>query len=375
MNRFFSKKISSGNKPAEHLGTAGASFAGSMSFKNISRKFGAVSALDDVTLEVKPGETMCLLGESGCGKTTLLRIAAGIETLTSGRVLINGKEVCGPNIHVAPEKRRVGLVFQDYALFPHLTILKNVMFGLTALNSKDAEIVAQQALTRVRMADYADAYPHMLSGGQQQRIALARAVAPRPGVLLLDEPFSGLDTVLREQVREETMAVLRETLATSIIVTHDPEEALYLGDRVALMRNGKIEQVGTAEDLYLRPRNGFVAGFFGGLNTFSTVVEGGNVTTPLGQFAAPGFGNGTEVDIFVRVEGVEVKDVSQNDGLAHGRVLSERFAGDKRLISVLVDGDRAPLKLKIPTRQSLKSNLVSFVVDPASVLIFTSTTN
>lgn len=374
MNRLFTKNSTMADKPEPRRGAAGASFAGSVSFENISRHFGDVTALADISLNIKPGETVCLLGESGCGKTTLLRIAAGIETPSAGVVRINGREVCGPKVHVPPEKRRVGLVFQDYALFPHLTILKNVMFGLTALSARDAEVVARQALTRVRMSDYADSYPHMLSGGQQQRVALARAIAPRPQVLLFDEPFSGLDTVLRDNVREETITVLRETLATSIIVTHDPEEALYLGDRVALMRHGRIEQVGTAEDLYLRPKNGFVAGFFGGLNAFSAVVESGTVATPLGEFAAPGFGNGAKVDVFVRIEGVDVRDANDTDGLARGRVLSQRFAGDKRLISVLVDGDRAPLKLKIPARQTLKSNLVSFVVDPASVLIFTTKT-
>ena len=375
MNRLFRKNKVALSDSEPRRGAAGATFAGSVSFENISRDFGDVAALRDVSLDIKPGETVCLLGESGCGKTTLLRIAAGIETQTSGIVRINGKEMCGPHVHVPPEKRRVGLVFQDYALFPHLSILKNVMFGLTALSKEEAEIVARQALGRVRMSEYADAFPHMLSGGQQQRVALARAIAPRPQVLLFDEPFSGLDTVLREKVREETMSVLRETLATSIIVTHDPEEALYLGDRVALMRDGEIEQVGSSEDLYLRPANGFVAGFFGGLNALSCVVERGSVATPLGQFAAPGFGNGTKVDVFIRIEGVDVRDVDKKDGLAHGRVLSECFAGDKRLISVLVDGDRAPLKFKIPARQKLKSNLVSFVVDPASVLIFTTKTN
>lgn len=372
MARLLSKDTPSS---APRLGAAGASFAGNVSFKNISRHFGDVTALSNVSLEVKPGETLCLLGESGCGKTTLLRIAAGIETQSEGMVSINGRVVCGPDIYIPPEKRRVGLVFQDYALFPHLSILGNVMFGLTALNAREADIVGRQALARVRMDGYADAYPHMLSGGQQQRVALARAIAPRPQVLLFDEPFSGLDTILREEVRSETMSVLRETTATSIIVTHDPEEALYLGDRVALMRQGKIEQTGTAEDLYLRPKNGFVAGFFGGLNGFEAVVKGGNVVTPLGTFAAPGYGNATKVEVFVRIEGVDVKDVVASDGLSHGRVLNERFMGDKRLISVLVDGDRAPLKLKIPARQVLKSNMVSFVVDPASVLIFTTPTN
>lgn len=372
MTRLFNKTKVKLDDSAPHRGAAGATFAGSVSFENVSRNFGPVSAVRDVSFEIRPGETVCLLGESGCGKTTLLRIAAGIETQSSGSVRINGQEMSGPKVHIPPEKRRIGLVFQDYALFPHLSILKNVMFGLTALNAKDAETVARQTLGRVRMSDYLDAYPHMLSGGQQQRVALARAIAPRPQVLLFDEPFSNLDTGLRESVREETMAILRESLATSIIVTHDPEEALYLSDRVALMREGRIEQVGTSEDLYLNPINGYVAGFFGGLNSFPSRVEGGKVITPLGQFAAPGFGNGTKVDVFIRIEGVDVKDVDEKDGLAHGRVLSERFAGEKRLISVLVDGDRDPLSLKVPARQKLKSNLVSFVVDPSSVLIFTS---
>ncbi len=356
---------------AKHRGAAGATFAGNVIFDNVSRNFGAVSAVKNLSLSINPGETVCLLGESGCGKTTLLRMAAGIESPDSGCILINGREVAGPNKHIPPERRQVGLVFQDFALFPHLTILKNVMFGLTALKKAEAKIVARQALMRVRMEDYMDAYPHMLSGGQQQRVALARAIAPRPQVLLLDEPFSGLDSVLREKVREETLCILRETLATSIIVTHDPEEALYMGDRVALMRDGKIEQVGTAQDLYLRPKNGFVAGFLGGLNRFDGVVQKGCVTTPLGVFAAPGFGNGTKVNVFIRIEGVDVKDVYEKDGLAHGRVLSERFTGDKRLISVLVDGGHDPIKLKISARQALKSKFVSFVVDPASVLIFT----
>ena len=159
-------------------GVAGASFGSSISFENVSRHFEQVTALSDVSLEVNPGETMCLLGESGCGKTTLLRIAAGIETLSSGCVKINDHEVCGENHFVPPERRRVGLVFQDYALFPHLTILENIMFGLAALSEREKDVEARRALHRVQLSEYADSYPHTLSGGQQQRVALARAVAP-----------------------------------------------------------------------------------------------------------------------------------------------------------------------------------------------------
>ncbi|MEM8839106.1 MAG: ABC transporter ATP-binding protein [Pseudomonadota bacterium] len=286
------------------VGTAGTAFAGSLRFTDVSRRFGDHWALQGLSLDVKPGETMCLLGESGCGKTTALRIAAGIERQTEGTVELNGVEIAGQRRFMPPEKRNMSLVFQDYALFPHMTILQNVMFGLTALRKSDAEVVARRTLARMRMDHYAASYPHMLSGGQQQRVALARAIAPRPQVLLLDEPFSGLDSVLRHTVREETMAVLRETRATSIIVTHDPEEALYMADRIALMRNGRIEQIGTPQELYLRPVSGFAAGFFGGLNVFPGTVKKGNVATPLGTFAAPGFGPGAEVVVMVRVEGV-----------------------------------------------------------------------
>lgn len=356
------------------VGATGATFGGSVRLEGVSKNFGDIQALENVTLDIKPRETICLLGQSGCGKTTLLRIAAGIETATSGRIELDSVELVGPSTFVPPEKRNIGLVFQDYALFPHMTILENVMFGLTELKRKDAKVAARQVLMRVSMGKYADAYPHMLSGGQQQRVALARALAPRPQVLLLDEPFSGLDSVLRDQVRTETLAILRQTAATSIIVTHDPEEALYMGDRVALMRDGRIEQVGTPEELYQNPKNGFVAGFFGGLNRFESVVEGGEVATPLGTFAAPGFGNGAKVDVMVRTEGVDIQDANDGDRKAHGRVLTRKFAGDTSWVSVVVEGGGAPLKLKIKARKKLKSDLVSFVVDPSSVLIFTTTT-
>ncbi|MEM8796126.1 MAG: ABC transporter ATP-binding protein [Pseudomonadota bacterium] len=357
------------------VGTAGTDFAGSLRFKDVSRRFGDHWALQGLSLDVKPGETMCLLGESGCGKTTALRIAAGIERQTSGTIELNGVEIAGPKSFMPPEKRNMSLVFQDYALFPHMTILQNVMFGLSTLRKPEAENIARETLARVRIEEYAASYPHMLSGGQQQRVALARAIAPRPQVMFLDEPFSGLDSVLRDTVREETMAVLRETQATSIIVTHDPEEALYMADRIALMRNGRIEQIGTPQELYLKPVNGFAAGFFGGMNVFPGTVVKGNVATPLGTFAAIDFENGAKVDVMVRIEGVEVFDTSNGSEQPTGRVLSQRFAGETAWMSVLVDGGTDPITLKRTARKQLKSDLVSFVVDPAAVLIFTTSAN
>ncbi|MBP0649592.1 ABC transporter ATP-binding protein, partial [Mycobacterium tuberculosis] len=195
----------------------------------VAHAYEAIPSVRGVDLSVAAGEIVCLLGQSGCGKTTLLRLVAGVERPTEGRIAIGGRDVAAGAVFVPPERRGVGLVFQDYALFPHMTILANVRFGLTAMAAADAEREALQALARVGMERYAYDYPHELSGGQQQRVALARAIAPRPAILLMDEPFSGLDRRLRDQVRDETLTVLRETRATALVVTHDPEEAMRMG--------------------------------------------------------------------------------------------------------------------------------------------------
>ena len=198
--------------------------------------------------------------------------------------MLDDLEVAGPSRFVPPEKRGVGLMFQDYALFPHMTILANVMFGLTSLDPAGAERAARAALGRVGLEDYAVDYPHALSGGEQQRVALARAIVPRPSVLLMDEPFSGLDRRLRDSVRDETLSVLRETRATAVIVTHDPEEAMRMADRIALMRRGRLVQVGTPEQLYVGPADLFAARFFSELDEIDGEARGGTVDTPLGRF-------------------------------------------------------------------------------------------
>src|SRR5215210_7022561 len=244
--------------PSER-GRAGVTFAARLTFEAVSRRYGDSLALDQVSLDILPGEVLCLLGPSGCGKTTLLRIAAGVERPSEGRVLLNGQEVAGPARFLPPEQRGVGLMFQDFALFPHLSILDNVAFGLRFLTRSEAKAEALAALARVGLAHYASDYPHILSGGEQQRVALARAIAPRPSVLLMDEPFSGLDPRLREKMREETLAILHETRATSIVVTHDSEEAMRMGDQVALLRRGRVVQTGKALDLYRAPKDIFAA--------------------------------------------------------------------------------------------------------------------
>src|SRR5262249_7665718 len=322
--------------------------AASLAFENIWHRYGEVESVCRFSLDVAPGEIVVLIGHSGCGKTTALRLAAGIEVPSSGRILINGQEVAGPARFLPPEECGVGLMLQDYGLFPHLTNLANVMFGLRGMGRDDAVTEARLALGRVGLADYADAYPHMLSGGEQQRVALARAVAPRPSVLLMDEPFSGLDRSLRDEVREDTLAVLRESRVTCVIVTHDPEEALRMADRIALMRQGTLVQVDVPEAIYRRPIDLFVARFFCELNEISGVVRGGKVDTPVGAFAAPGLAEGSAAVVAIRPTGIRLR--APGAGIP-GRLERRRFLGVVDMFEVAVNGiDRW---LKGRTRDSI----------------------
>ena len=223
-------------------------------------------------------------------------------------MLINGHEVAGPSRFVPPEDRGVGLMFQDFALFPHLTILGNVAFGLKGLPKAEARREALAALKRVGLADLADEYPHILSGGQQQRVALARAIVPRPAVMLMDEPFSGLDVQLREAMQEETLALLRETRATSVIVTHNPEEAMRIGDRIAVMRAGRLVQAGDAEALYHRPADLFVARLFSEINEIGYRVGASGIDTPIGVLPAPGLAPGSRAVVCIRERGIRLVD-------------------------------------------------------------------
>lgn len=237
-------------------------------------------------MEVKAGEIICLLGPSGCGKSTTLRLAAGLENPLEGKIFIDGEQVAGNDSFVSAEDRRVGLVFQDYALFPHLTVLGNVTFGLSDKPAKIRKAIAADILARMGLSKYAESYPHMLSGGEQQRVALARALAPNPPIILMDEPFSGLDVVLRNQVRDDTLNLLKETGTTVLLVTHDPEEAMRMADTIVLMKDGYIEQQGTPADLYSRPNSEFVASFLGDVNRVNATLKGHFIQSELGNISA-----------------------------------------------------------------------------------------
>ncbi len=304
-----------------------------LSLEHVSHAYGRILAVDDLFLEVEAGELVCLLGPSGCGKTTALRLAAGLERLQQGRILLGGEVAADGKVFLPPERRSVGLVFQDYALFPHLSVLENVLFGLKRAAPADRETRAREALRQVGMADYASAYPHMLSGGQQQRVALARALCPQPRLMLLDEPFSGLDTALRNEVRDEALHILKSHGAASLMVTHDPEEAMFMADRIALMRNGRLAQIGTPTELYFQPQSAFAAAFFGDINRFAATVMNGRVLTPLGEIAAEGHGDGARVEVLIRPEGLQLHSGGEEGGpLPRVEVMEARLLGRSSLI-------------------------------------------
>ncbi len=343
-----------------------------LAIEHVTHRFGVILAVDDAELSVGAGEVVCLVGPSGCGKTTLLRVAAGLEPLQEGRVTIGGAVMADTRNAVPPENRNVGIVFQDYALFPHLTVRGNIAFGLQKHNTAERDRMVAQALERTGMSGYAATYPHQLSGGQQQRVALARAIAPRPRVVLLDEPFSGLDTSLRHRVRDQTAEILRDSGIATLMVTHDPEEAMYLADRIAVMNRGRIRQVGSPDEIYLKPADTFVAAFFGDVNRFEGVVENGHVQTVLGPVATNGTANGAKVDVLVRPEALSIAETPDH---ANGTIASARFLGRSSLIDVrLSDGEATRVRVHVPGRYLPKAGAqVSVTRNDTQTFVFTRT--
>lgn len=332
--------------------------------EGVSRRFGGLVAVDAVSLAAGPGEVVCLLGPSGCGKTTALRLAAGLEVADAGEIRVGGRVVDGGGTFVPPEQRKVGLVFQDYALFPHLTAIENVKFGV---RGTDREETAREMLARVGMTAQAASYPHTLSGGEQQRVALARALAPRPTVMLMDEPFSGLDFRLRDRVGEESLSLLRELGTATLMVTHDSEEAMRLADRVALMRAGRIVQQGLPTQIYQSPVDEGAAEFFSEINRLEGVVDAGTVDTPVGPVAAPGLPAGTPVTVVFRPESVRI---GQGGGAA-ATVLRVRPMGPWTLAVLKPQGSEATLLARLPPGGAPSpGEAVQFGLDPDSCFVF-----
>ncbi len=347
-----------------------------LTLENISHSYNGTPAVDGVDLTVGEGELVCLLGPSGCGKTTVLRIAAGLEELQHGRVFIGQSEVARPGASVPPEGRGVGLVFQDYALFPHLTVAENVAFGLKGRPAVERQDTPGEMLEMVGMAGYAKRYPHTLSGGEQQRVALARALAPRPRLLLLDEPYSGLDIRLRDQVRDETLRVLRMAGISTLIVTHDPEEAMYMGDRIAVMRGGRILQQGGPAELYGAPANAFIARFLSDVNAVHGTVEGGVVPSTFGCLGASGADEGALVDILIRPEALSLGDAetaktASGGGSAAATIIAVHPLGHSTIVDLRMDADGTELRARVPGMSPpAAGSRVSVALDGSRTFVF-----
>ncbi len=361
------------NQPSENevwgpRGSTGISFASALEFEDVHCEIGGRKILRGTSFSTAPGEILCLLGSSGSGKSTILRATAGLQDIDAGSIKINNKIVSSAKVSIRPEKRGVGLMFQDFALFPHMSILENVTYGLKSLGRNEAKNQALQALRRVGLADRWADYPSQLSGGQQQRLALARSVAPKPGLVLLDEPFSSLDARLREAVRAETLAVLRETRATCLIVTHDPEEAMLFGDKIALLDEGKIAQIGTCDEIYYSPKNIEVARFFSPLSEFSAVVNNNSAETPFGKVPVVGKADGSKIVIALRPSGSV--NLNKKAGTL-GRVVNKHSALGVDMIEVAVSGLERPLQLRQPVGEQIHTGEdVYIAINLDHVLVF-----
>jgi len=332
------------------------SSAARLEVKGLSRAFGGREVVRHVSLSVAAGQVTCLLGPSGCGKSTTLRMIAGVERPDAGLIRIDGRDVYGPATNLPPEARGVGLMFQDFALFPHLTVAQNVGFGLSGERSLREARVAD-LLDRVTLTGFGGKHPHELSGGEQQRVALARALAPRPKVLLMDEPFSGLDNRLRDGIRDATLEVLKAEGTAVLLVTHEPDEAMRMADQIALMRGGVIVQQGAPYNVYNAPVDREAAAFFSDINVIRGVSRGALTETPFGAFLTPGQIDGAAVDIVIRPQHLKIdfdragrgpNPTAQEGSAARGTVERARFMGRESLVDFRMAFDGSILTASVP---------------------------
>lgn len=328
-----------------------------LEIRNIRRVFDDRAVVDGVSLRVMPGQVTCLLGPSGCGKSTTLRIIAGVDRQDEGDVLVDGQVISDQAHDTPPEGRSIGLMFQDFALFPHLSVSENVGFGLSG-TKRDRRQRIGELLERVTMSHMIDAYPHQLSGGEQQRVALARALAPRPKIMLMDEPFSGLDQRLKDDIRDATLEILKAEETAVLLVTHEPDEAMRMADEIALMRDGKIVQSGAPYNIYNAPIDRPAAAFFSDINVIHAKVQGALASSAFGDFLVPGHPDGTPIDIVIRPQHLRIDfdrsgtgpNPTPQDGVpARGVVVRARFMGSESLVEFRMDYDGSMLKATVPS--------------------------
>ena len=335
-----------------------------LKIKNLAHTYDGNLVFDGLDLDIAPGEVVCLLGPSGCGKSTVLRLVSGLEAVQQGSIHIGEALVGSVDTHILPEKRNIGLVLQDFALFPHLKVGANVAFGLKQKGRSDAESIANRMLDLVGLLHEKDKYPHMLSGGEQQRIALARALATEPGLMLMDEPFSGLDTQHRNMVRDQTLGILKELNIPTLLVTHDPEEAMRLSDRIALMRKGGLIQVGTPLEIYDQPLDAEVVSLFGEPNRLRATIENGVAKTVMGNLPTD-LPNG-KAEVCIRPEAFSV-----GEGGISAEVVIHRLLGADWLVDFTVAGSQETYQARLPARDGfIPQGTVNLVLDGRKAYVF-----
>lgn len=302
---------------------------------NLSHSINNQKVLQNINLELEKDKIACILGPSGCGKTTLLKLIAGLEKVTTGDIIINDEIVSSNTMHLKTEKRKIGFLFQDYALFPHLTVKENLNFAIS--NGKKEKHDIEEIIEIIKLPNSLHKYPHELSGGEQQRVALARSIIAQPGLLLLDEPFSSLDLSLKEEVRDDTLHLLQKSNISVLIVTHDPFEAMFISNKIYIMqKDGKIVQSGSPRQLYNEPINSYVAGFFGETNKFKGMVKNAEVQTPIGKIKTHNNLESKEVVIHVRPQGIKLtKEKTPVNGIK-GTVMASKLMGSFSFVHLSV---------------------------------------
>ena len=354
-----------------------------LEFRNVSHVYTtptSTPSVTDISFTIHKGEMVSLLGPSGSGKSTILRLAAGLEKPDGGEIQLAGKAIATPTSMTMPEERGIGLVFQDHALFPHMTIMENVMFALNGrhyrhISQAEKKCRAVIALEKLDLNGFFDRHPHELSGGEMQRVALARALAPNPKLILLDEPFAGLDIRLKERIRDDILHVLHDIGMTVLMVTHDSDEAMFMSHRIMVMRGGQVVQSGAPIDVFRKPNCAFVAEFFGEVNTIDGIVANGEVKTPFGGYAANGLADGTAASIIIRNDGllVDGKATPQLPGYP-AEVIETIMLGRYSIVHLAVPQEKGPvlhLHARVPPIQWFEQGTaVSLRLDDSQVFVF-----